>query len=57
MYNIGEKPGKDTHCCISCNWSAALDDASDPLRSVRQSPAHDLLPLPMIGSRGGAHAT
>ena len=31
MYNIGEKPGKGTYCCTSCNWEVTLDDADDRL--------------------------
>lgn len=31
MYSIGEKPGKGTYKCTSCNWSVTLDDDSDTL--------------------------
>ena len=30
-YNIGEKPGKGTYCCTSCNWRVTLDDSDDRL--------------------------
>lgn len=31
MYNIGEKPGKGTYCCVKCGQRVTLDDADDRL--------------------------
>lgn len=32
MYDIGEKPGKGTYRCTSCNhWTVTLDDDDDRL--------------------------
>lgn len=30
-YDVGEKPGKGTYQCTSCNWKVRLDDDSDRL--------------------------
>jgi hypothetical protein len=34
MYNIGEKPGKGSHCCATCGGRIRLDDDD------RLPPAH-----------------
>lgn len=32
LYDIGEKPGKGTYRCVSCDaWEVRLDDDSDRL--------------------------